>query len=88
VRITDGNSPSSRSLMKRSAFVLVTIVIAALLAGCASRQSEGLGAYKFKITTKSREAQQAFDRGLTWAYAFAYKAAEDEFRAAAAGRRG
>jgi tetratricopeptide (TPR) repeat protein len=60
------------------------VIFAALLAGCVSPRPDGLGGHKFKITTKSPAAQQAFDRGLTQAYAFAYKAAEDEFRAAAA----
>ena len=41
-----------------------------------------LGQHSFKITTKSAEAQRAFDRGLTWAYSFGHFAAEREFRAA------
>ena len=64
-----------------SAFLLVLL---AALASCTSTPTGGLGGHTFKITTKSREAQRAFDRGLTQAYAFAYSAAEDEFRAAAA----
>src|SRR5688572_14183972 len=70
--------------MKRTIRTCVTVLVAALLAACASTQTDSLGGHKFKITTKSREAQRAFDRGLTQAYAFAYRAAEDEFRAAAA----
>ncbi len=43
-----------------------------------------LGDHAFKITTKSPEAQRAFNRGLTWAYSFGHFAAEQEFRAALA----
>ena len=35
------------------------------------------------MTTSSKQAQQAFNRGLTWTYAFAHHAAEQEFRRAA-----
>lgn len=70
--------------MHRCVSSLVTILAGLVLASCVSTQSEGLGSHKFKVTTKSPEAQRAFDRGLTQAYAFAYTAAEDEFRAAAA----
>jgi len=42
-----------------------------------------LGKHFFAITTKAPAAQQAFDRGLTWAYGFGYHAAEQEFRKAA-----
>lgn len=41
-----------------------------------------LGSHTFKITTTSREAQRAFDRGLIWAYSFGHFAAEQEFRKA------
>src|ERR1051326_8083260 len=43
-----------------------------------------LGRHSFKITTRSTEAQRAFNRGLTWAYSFGHYAAEQEFRAALA----
>jgi tetratricopeptide (TPR) repeat protein len=43
-----------------------------------------LGSNHFPITTKSPEAQRAFDRGLTWAYSFGHYAAEQEFKRAAA----
>src|SRR5262245_43010395 len=43
-----------------------------------------LGRHTFKITTRSPEAQQAFNRGLTWAYSFGHFAAEQEFRRALA----
>jgi len=43
-----------------------------------------LGHHSFKISTTSRQAQQAFDRGLTFAYGFGHYAAEQEFRRAAA----
>lgn len=69
--------------MKRLTPTFLTLLIAALLASCVSTPAGGPGAPKFKITTKSREAQRAFDRGMTLAYGFAYKAAEDEFRNAA-----
>src|SRR4051812_10592808 len=70
--------------MKRSLAALCAILVSAFLATCGSMQRGGTGGHKFKITTRSSEAQRAFDRGLTWAYAFAYTAAEEEFRAAAA----
>jgi tetratricopeptide (TPR) repeat protein len=60
------------------------MITSAMLWSCASMQQGGEGGQQFKITTRSREAQRAFDRGLTWAYAFGYTAAEEEFRAAAA----
>ena len=41
-----------------------------------------LGHHSFKVTTASAEAQRAFDRGLTLAYAFSHYAAEQEFRRA------
>jgi tetratricopeptide (TPR) repeat protein len=62
-----------------------------LLDGCATHQESSrtatpselkLGKHHFKVTTKSAEAQRAFDRGLTLAYSFAHFAAEDEFRKA------
>jgi tetratricopeptide (TPR) repeat protein len=43
-----------------------------------------LGQHTFRITTNSREAQRAFDRGLIWAYSFGHFAAEQEFRKALA----
>jgi tetratricopeptide (TPR) repeat protein len=43
-----------------------------------------LGHYSFRISTNSREAQRAFDRGLTLAYGFGHYAAEQEFRRAIA----
>jgi hypothetical protein len=78
-------TPSPPNTMKRFVHATVSAALSIVLAACTTLQPDGgLGGHKFKITTKSREAQRAFDRGLTWAYAFAYKAAEDEFRAAAA----
>lgn len=50
----------------------------------ASSQLKQLGKHHFPVTTKSKEAQRAFDRGLTLAYAFSHHAAEQEFRAAVA----
>lgn len=43
-----------------------------------------LGHHAFKITTRSAEAQSAFNRGLNWAYSFGHFAAEQEFSAASA----
>ena len=43
-----------------------------------------LGHHTRHVTTTSAEAQNAFDRGLTLAFSFAYDAAEEEFRRAAA----
>src|SRR5829696_6693516 len=78
-----GQLPPS-SLMKRFGSISFAVVCA-LLWSCASMKQGAVGgAQQFKITTKSREAQRAFDRGLTLAYGFAYTAAEEEFRAAAA----
>src|SRR5687768_6394425 len=42
-----------------------------------------LGRHSYRVSTTSPEAQKAFDRGLTLAYAFHYGAAEKEFREAA-----
>lgn len=65
---------------------------ALLVAGCASpnRPAEQaaagprrLGNHTFKITTSSPEAQKAFNRGLTWTFAFAHHAAQTEFQRAA-----
>jgi len=39
-----------------------------------------LGHHSFKITTRSAEAQRAFNRGLIWTYSFGHYAAEQEFR--------
>lgn len=70
--------------MKRHVSSLLIAALAALLAACASIRQSDLGSHSFKVTTGSRVAQRAFDRGLTLAYAFSYAAAEDEFRKAAA----
>ena len=42
-----------------------------------------LGGHVFRVTTKSAEAQQAFNRGLILSYAFAHDAAAEEFLRAA-----
>lgn len=78
-------------LMKAS----LLCIVAVLVGGCASHQEtssrettakgpQRLGTHSFPVTTTSPEAQQAFNRGLTWTYAFAHYAAEREFRRAAA----
>ena len=43
-----------------------------------------LGSHGRKVSTASPEAQRAFDRGLVLAFAFSHRAAEEEFRRAAA----
>jgi tetratricopeptide (TPR) repeat protein len=78
-------------IMKRISLYLFFAVLAA---GCASShgprpgsaisQPVRLGDHSFRVTTHSRQAQEAFNRGLTWAYAFGHHAAEQEFRKAAA----
>lgn len=50
----------------------------------ASARLTGLGDHSHPAGTRSREAQRDFDRGLTLAYAFGHRAAEQEFRRAAA----
>jgi tetratricopeptide (TPR) repeat protein len=64
--------------------LLLVMPCALVLASCVTQRNEGLGDHHFGVTTASRQAQGAFNRGLTLAYAFSYKAAEDEFREAAA----
>ncbi len=72
---------------------LVLLALVGFLVGCAShRDASGppstgrlhrLGHHTFPVTTRSPEAQRTFDRGLTLAYAFSHRAAEEEFRRAA-----
>jgi tetratricopeptide (TPR) repeat protein len=71
--------------------ILLTLAVGIALVGCATRKEVSntsasselrLGTHHLKVTTKSAEAQRAFDRGLTLAYSFAHFAAEDEFRKA------
>jgi tetratricopeptide (TPR) repeat protein len=58
------------------------ILLVAFLSGVAATPAklEHLGHHTFPVTTTSREAQRAFDRGLTLAYSFGHYAAEQEFR--------
>ena len=72
---------------------ILASVIALTLAGCAVSPKtptdtkpvlDHLGNYSFKIATKSAAAQEAFNRGLIWAYSFGHFAAEQEFRKALA----
>jgi tetratricopeptide (TPR) repeat protein len=63
--------------------LLFAVALAMALAACVTSRHGDLGDHHFQVTA-SKQAQQSFDRGLTLAYAFSYKAAEDEFRAAAA----
>lgn len=72
---------------------LAVLLVALLAVGCtsshgpssdaATRQPQRLGSHTFKVSTSSQQAQEAFNRGLTWAYGFAHYAAEQEFRRAA-----
>ena len=70
----------------------VALTLALLCGWTATRYSahaaetslHNLGGHQFKITTKSAEAQRAFNRGLIWTYSFGHFAAEQEFRAALA----
>jgi tetratricopeptide (TPR) repeat protein len=65
---------------------LIFLLAVGLIVDCPGHADEAgprrLGDHSFKVTTKSDEAQRAFDRGLTWTYAFAHHAAETEFRRA------
>lgn len=68
------------------------LLIVLTLAGCVSRtaddsapkqaQLRNLGKHEFSVTAANGEAQQAFNRGLNWAYGFGHYAAEQEFRRA------
>jgi tetratricopeptide (TPR) repeat protein len=49
----------------------------------AAKDPFNLGTHSYKVTTSVPGAQEAFDRGLTLAYAFSHGAAEREFRKAA-----
>lgn len=79
------------NMMKR--IPLRVLLVASLAVSCSSshgpssaadtRQPKRLGGHTFKVSTSSRQAQEAFNRGLTWAYGFAHYAAEQEFRLAA-----
>ena len=72
------------TVMKQLVFTLLPAALAALVVSCVSLRPADLGSHSFKVTTSSRAAQHAFDRGLVLAYAFSHAAAEDEFRKAAA----
>ncbi|MCG3131759.1 MAG: hypothetical protein FLDDKLPJ_02564 [Phycisphaerae bacterium] len=49
-----------------------------------ARLYDGLGGHRRKVTTASHQAQQYFNQGLIWAYAFNHDEAIRSFRAAAA----
>jgi tetratricopeptide (TPR) repeat protein len=82
------------TLPGRASPVLAALVLAAL-SGCGTPKTESaataaapsdrfhLGSHAYRVTTASPDAQRAFDRGLTLAYAFSYQRAEREFRNAA-----
>lgn len=73
----------------------LTIILAALvMAGCKTSERlatrdgdallfEGMGSHCRKITTSSAKAQQYFDQGLTWTYAFNHDEAIRSFEQAA-----
>jgi len=83
--------------MKKIRILFFPAVASLLVAGCSSPDSHtharsdvsadevlpSLGSHHFKVSTRSPEAQRAFDRGLTLAYSFGHYAAEQEFRRAA-----
>lgn len=81
------------AVLLRCAVCFFLAVLLICNAGCASRSSsfifgdrgrfQNLGDHHFKVTTQSSDAQRAFDRGLTLAYGFSYRRAEEEFRRAA-----
>src|ERR1041385_2458213 len=70
---------------------IIGLILAVLLfTGCATQQKNTtagaelkLGKHHLKVTTKSAEAQRAFDRGLILTFSFAHFAAEQEYRKAA-----
>ncbi|MDB6174079.1 MAG: Tetratricopeptide repeat protein [Chthoniobacteraceae bacterium] len=83
-----------KSVTHRLAVFTVLVSTAFLTAGSAKEPVQSnptasppaeldLGSHSFKVSTRSGEAQRAFDRGLTLAYAFSHLAAEQEFRRAA-----
>ena len=67
-------------------FVIALLLCAGIHSPCSAEERkpnlDRLGNHTFKITTGSPEAQQAFNRGLNWAYSFGHHAAEQEFRKA------
>ncbi len=75
--------------------VTAYLLLAALTSGChtarpvrpaplaPAAERLALGSHSYAITTASPEAQRAFDRGLTLAYAFSHDAAAQEFGYAA-----
>lgn len=82
--------------MHRSKILLTLALCAAVLTGCASKGTdhlatdspraqvfEGMGSHTRTITTTSPEAQQYFDQGLAWMYAFNHDEAIRSFARAA-----
>ena len=82
-------SPCARVLVLGAIVFLIPDLVLAQRAGGPSEKSPAtaaalkLGRHSFRVTTKSREAQRAFDRGLTLSYAFSHEAAAEEFLKAA-----
>lgn len=89
-------SPLSRtpSLRRTLALGRTLVLTALLLSGCRSSSRiatrdgdallfEGMGNHQREISTSSPKAQQYFDQGLTWAYAFNYDEAIRSFEQAA-----
>jgi len=78
------------SLIARMLVCAVLPLVSLSAAGCsntrgsASHDSFDLGTHHFAVTTSSPAAQEAFDHGLTLAYGFSHRAAEQEFRKAIA----
>jgi tetratricopeptide (TPR) repeat protein len=67
--------------MELAAFLLMALLVDATASPVTL---DRLGRHTFPVTTTSKEAQRAFDRGLTLAYSFGHYAAEQEFRRALA----
>src|SRR5512140_2830899 len=72
----------------RPALILALLAACAAPHGTAAREKATslarLGNHSLRVTTTSKAAQEAFDRGLTLAYSFGHHAAEQEFQRAAA----
>ncbi|MBW7904516.1 MAG: tetratricopeptide repeat protein [Phycisphaerae bacterium] len=80
--------------MARRSFELTLALVLGLLAGCASQERrgvepgrphlfDGMGRHTRTVTTDSARAQQYFNQGLVWAYAFNHDEAIRSFTEAA-----
>jgi tetratricopeptide (TPR) repeat protein len=72
--------------MFRGKSPILVVLYAALFAAPATRaawQPFDLGAHHRSVSTRSEEAQRAFDQGLIWSFAFNHEESERAFREAA-----